>query len=88
MDTVYIIKKVEVVRTVGNQRKPDRQSPDNLFSYYSNMTRGNTEKYTEGLAYNSQALPRNQLHNFSQSKFATSGKDGILIDYLAKQKTH
>ncbi len=86
VDTVYIIKKIEVRSAANNQKQLANQSADNLFSYYKNITRSNTEKYNEALAYTSQRTAGDQRYNFSQSKFSNVGRDGLLLGYLDKQK--
>lgn len=86
VDTVYIIKKIEVRNTANNQRQLANQSADNLFSYYKNITRSNTEKYNDALAYTSQPTLGDQRYNFSQSKFDSAEREGILLDYMDKQK--
>ena len=86
VDTVYIIRKVEVMKTVDNHGQRAGQAPADLFSYDSNVKSGNLERYTEGLAYNSQPPSGNQRYNFTQSKFSLENRNGILIDYMAKQQ--
>ena len=86
VDTVYIIKKIKVRRAVSNQTRLANQSANDLFSYYKNITKSNTEKYNEGLAYTSQPIAGDKRYHFSPSKFSNVDRNGLLLDYLDKQK--